>query len=384
MANAPKAETKNQHYVPQFLLKQFAIPTSRDRAAVATLNLNRYIIIPKASIRGQCAGTFFYGEDGIIEKSLQDLEGRAATLIRAIIRDKKFPESMEDRFHLLFFLAAQYGRSAAAGREVNQQLQLMTEAFLKAAKAQGLTPEELENAPLPRVAYDKPQIESLRTNVLNAPLLSDLDDLLIVNDSSLEFALNDVGVVLHNHWTDDIRGMGTNGFACRGIVFFLPISPRHLIVKYDPSVYHIDGAIEKIYALSNESEVKALNYLQIVFAEQNLYFTGDIKTGESLQKLAKNSIRSSRPTQVRVKRFLQEGNAASELIHMHSSSPKIGLNAPWLKIRKSFAKVPLKQRVQQWRPEALAMHEMLKRDRGEAPHEPDPSMQGAVFRSVDE
>ena len=344
MSNEAKPQTKNQHYVPKMLLRQFASPNTNSNA-INVFNLARHIIMPQASIKGQCAGTFIYGEDDIIEQSLRELEGAAAKIIKNIIQSRQLPLNENDRIDLTIFIASQYGRTLAAGSEVNQQIQQVADSIIKSAKEHGIVPASMLNSPLPKISYKRPEIESLRTSVQLAPVIGDLEDFLIINDTSLEFAMNDTGVILYNHWTDGIRAMGTTGFACRGIMFFLPISPRLLLLKYDPTIYQIDGSTGRNYNITSDSEVKALNHLQIVFAEENVYFTGDKVTGESLLKLAKHTTHSLRGSRVRVKPFIQQGNEASKILHIHSENPKVSLCLPWLKIRNNFAKMPPQKRV---------------------------------------
>jgi hypothetical protein len=375
MTTAPKPQTKNQHYVPQFLIRQFAAPNTNEKA-VAILNLSRKAIIPQGPIKSQCYGRYIYGDDDVIEQKLIKIEGAAARVIKKISREKQVQLSNHEQFDLIHFIAVQYGRTPAAGREIQQQHVQMNRVFLESAAARGIKPEEVQLPSAPQ----KPEIDSLHASVSTALVSWDLKDLLIINDASLEFAVSDLGLILHNQWTNGLSGPGTNGTVSRGIIYFFPLSPRLTLLKYDGDVYHIDGAVEGKLYVTSDSEVKSLNNLQIVFAEDNLYFSGDAATGASLLNLTGNANRISRSSRIRVERFVQQGNPEGELIAIHSDNPKLGLCLPWLRIRKSFERIAPHKRFQQYRPKALESYHWLQKRLGEEPEEPGPAMHGAVFR----
>ena len=351
-----RTESKNQHYVPKMLLRPFAVEGTGG-SAIAVLDADKNQVRAKSSIRHQCAKNFIYGKDGIVEKRLARLEGVVASTIKDIVRTLVLPEVRTEAWsELIAFIAAQHGRTEGAGREHNKRISALNEGMVQSAKAHEA--KELAARFAASDGDSNPELESLLDSLSIAPLLFDLKDAIIVNESDIEFAISDLGVVLHNHWSDGVKAFGNKGFICHGIIFFLPISPRHLLIKYDPFAYQL-ATHKNIVQLADVSAVKALNGLQVLFAERNVYFTGHESTREALQRIVSNTRRCSRASQVRISRFVQSDRGSSELLMLSSESPKVGLNLPWLRIRKNFASIPLRERFNRFRPEATRAAEKL-------------------------
>jgi hypothetical protein len=105
------ASNKNQHFVPRCYLAPF----THDAAgkAINLLNIDRRKAVQGAPVKGQCSGNYFYGEDLVLERAMQQFEGQYAGRLRAILTPKyrllPEDESMLRRFWLL-----QYMRTEAA------------------------------------------------------------------------------------------------------------------------------------------------------------------------------------------------------------------------------------------------------------------------------
>lgn len=374
MTNQTYTEKKNQHFVPKLLLRGFSVPNTRKKA-VSVFDADNAKIIPQASISGQCAHSFLYGEDGIVEDSLCALEGLASTVIKNAIENHSIPTpGTKEWVNLTRFIAVQYSRTPAAGRELNQQRNAVLAQLKESAASKGYE-FPLSNIAPADLTLKKPELENLKLLDQFTPVIADLDDLLIINDTEIEFTTSDIGVVLYNKWAESARGMGATGFASRGIQFIMPISSRHTIVKYDSGIYRVRNAKNNSIRITEPSEIKALNNLQIVFAERNTYFTGDTITGNSLAKLSLSSPRSTRSSLVRSHRLVDDAGK-HELFHIYSERPNVAFNSPWMPIRKSFASVPTQDRTHQWRPAAMQVFRSL---RGES-DAPDPELHGMTFR----
>lgn len=76
------AENAKQHFVPQFLLRNFAFDESKKSI---TLYLPKETkIIERASIRDQCQRHRFYGADDSVENELSNIEGAIARIFKKI------------------------------------------------------------------------------------------------------------------------------------------------------------------------------------------------------------------------------------------------------------------------------------------------------------
>jgi hypothetical protein len=76
------ASHKNQHFVPRCYLKPFTF--HGEGLAIKVFNIDRRQTYSNAPVKGQCARSYFYGEDLKLERVLQLEEGRYAKTLKAI------------------------------------------------------------------------------------------------------------------------------------------------------------------------------------------------------------------------------------------------------------------------------------------------------------
>lgn len=295
---------KSQHFVPRFLLERFATSGTRERA-ISAMDLDVGECRDGISIAEQCARSFFYGRDGLMEEPLGDIEGAAAKAMRDLIRlgPERPPFRQEDAVTLLVFIAAQHGRTPAALAEQEAQYRGLVERGL-ASKI--TNPEERARGVEYLINRDISALRSTQMSVTIGSSLADLADLLVVNDSPIQFVASDIGVVFHNQWAQPVRGVGVLGFACSGLQLFLPLSPRHLLVKYDAAIYAPPRSTVHVRATDS---VHTVNRLQCAYAQRHLYFTGNSETRACLVELQRATPRAFRSKNVHVERLKQvDGN----------------------------------------------------------------------------
>ena len=380
-ANHPDDVPKNQHFVAQMHLRRFANPNTRGRA-ISVFDLDRSVTIPRASIRGQCAHPFLYGADGAVERMLADIEGKTSIAFEKITKDPDvLKRSLDVAKTILIFAALQYGRTPAARRETQSQTDRFFEQAIKTAPA-GVTPHDAaEGLKLVGLGKSVSQTAVLGMMFRLAGTLADLDAIVIRNDTPIEFVLSDIGVSFHNQWTDGATepgGSGT-GLASSGLLIFLPIDKRHLLIKYDPSIYQVRGAVAGLLVTSAPSDIKALNHVQMAFAERHVYFSGDLATERALFSLRRHCVRAPRATQVRAQR-LKETAGTRELVMTYWVRPKLGFQVPWLCIRSKPARLPMHQRARRLRPFAMAYFDSV---RDKTKDVVPPSQRKGVFRVVE-
>jgi hypothetical protein len=92
------SETKNQHYVPQFLLKRF----SSNKRSVSQLLIKEDKLIENSSIKAQCSEANFYDHDNVIEKSLSNTEGLISEILREIDSNRLSLLSADEFISLAF------------------------------------------------------------------------------------------------------------------------------------------------------------------------------------------------------------------------------------------------------------------------------------------
>jgi Protein of unknown function (DUF4238) len=109
---------KKQHYVPRFYLKNFA--ADQDQKTIHLYNMNRRLFRHNVGIKGQCHHDYFYGEDQILETVLQDIESKAAIIIKTALRDHLCPDyNSPNHMDFIYYIALQRARTKTAELEAN-------------------------------------------------------------------------------------------------------------------------------------------------------------------------------------------------------------------------------------------------------------------------
>lgn len=270
------ASNKNQHYVPQCYLRQFAYEQST--ASIFVYNLDRKRLIPNAPIKSQCSKNYFYGEDLKLEKALQPIEGRYSDFIKKISLSSYRPNKEDDAFILDFWLL-QYLRTEAASKRIVE----MAEGFVKIT---GVTEFKLQ--------LDEAIQESMQTFVEAREYVSDMKVCFLKNKTKHKFYTSDDPAVMTNRWhLIDKRAKGHSfGLSSGGNLFLLPLTPRLLMLAYDRDVYSVQSKNQWI-DVKSENDVNALNSLQFINCRANIYTDSD--SNELNIKYVHQSVEEIRP-----------------------------------------------------------------------------------------
>jgi hypothetical protein len=253
------ASNKNQHFVPKVYLKQFSPEPSK--SSTNLFNIQRGLHVQGASIRGQCAASYFYGQEPRLETMLQEAESQYGLfLIR--LENPDFSASEADKAFLRRFCFLQHCRTAAHAERAK--------AFLEATAYAGF-----EGNPPPEwiPSARETAIEGLSGFAQSASLVDDLKVRLIRNSTKLDFITSDNPSVYTNRWhfQSPKAKDQSPGIANAGAIFFMPITPRTLCVMYDGDVYtaqHRHGWID----VDQTREVEALNQHQFLGCQANIFF----------------------------------------------------------------------------------------------------------------
>src|SRR5262245_44200254 len=81
-------DNKNQHFVPQFYLRNFSIDVHR--RSIALVNLARGNYVPAASIKSQCSRDYWHGDpDPEFEGYVTSIEGIGAAAIKHTVLSER-------------------------------------------------------------------------------------------------------------------------------------------------------------------------------------------------------------------------------------------------------------------------------------------------------
>ena len=272
------ASNKNQHYVPQCYLRQFAADNSV--SAINLFNIDREKFINCAPLKNQCSKSYFYGDDLELERALQPIEGRYASIVREIT-SHNYHLTDEHREFLKFFWQLQHKRTEAASRRSVEMMDGMGEVA-------GLEPKDFKMEMKEAVQL------SMRNFVQEQFVINDLKICLINNKTKIDFITSDDPAVLTNKWHFlDKRTSGSNfGLGSAGVIIILPITPRILCVGFDPNIYsipHKKGWVD----VKNEREVHLFNEHQYLNSRANIFYQD--KNSENNILASFTQVKNSRP-----------------------------------------------------------------------------------------
>ncbi len=135
------AEAKNQHYVPQFLLRHFADPVSRVLHTFDKQSKRVFAANPRNVAAEGCFYEFDVECGSIsLEPGLAELEARAAGILEGVIRAESLGRlSPDDRVLLAIFFAVQFTRT----RQVRENMLAMSGQLSDWLRGMGVDPKSL-------------------------------------------------------------------------------------------------------------------------------------------------------------------------------------------------------------------------------------------------
>jgi Protein of unknown function (DUF4238) len=282
------ADNKNQHFVPQFYLRNFS--SEDHRKTVGLFNLKQSKFVPRAGIKNQCTRDYWHGEnDPYFEEFIRGLEGLSATAIKtAITTDRLFRLDILKKFLML-----QTGRTVHSAEAFAESRRKMYEL----AHGRPPTQEELD----PK--------HSIGIYLINEPLIRDLAACLVFNRTDIDFITCDNPVALSNWWFRHIwrqrPGAGV-GLAQAGLEIYLPLSPRHQLILYDRNLWSVPKADQHgTINLKNKGDVLAINERQMLNAQDNVYFNS-MDSAEHIEALFKECEPRRKADKVDVKAWLRD------------------------------------------------------------------------------
>ncbi|WP_394908091.1 DUF4238 domain-containing protein [uncultured Mesonia sp.] len=257
---------KNQHYVPQFLLKNFS---SRGNKFIWAYDKNeKYSVqnqIKERPIKKVASEEYFYDQFknskiGSYEYALQQAENESAPIIEKIIKTKNIIDlSEEERRTLSFFIILQNLRTKG-------QL-LQTETSMETLSKQL---KDKANIEIPNIDYKKIWFSMLEKSTSFYEIL--MNKVWMLSESNNSFLISDNPVTLQNT-TDTSEIRGTLGLESFGIEIYLPLSPSLTLCLFCEKLFKNSGYNKKyIPNLTCEPEnVENINSLQIAYSERFIF-----------------------------------------------------------------------------------------------------------------
>ena len=332
------ASNKNQHYVPQCYLKNFS--TDESKAAICLYNLDRKKLIKNAPIKSQCSKNYFYGEDLILEKSLQPIESRFSEIVRnlksnnCILKDK-------DKIFLIEFWLLQRTRTEEFSKSTAESAEQDIKTLLSI------------NVEMKVKAVVRKAMQSISEN---RHLIHDLKICILKNNTKTDFITSDHPAVLTNRWYFLNKKVQFRSFGLQsaGGLFILPLTPKILMLAYDKDVYSI--ANRGGWAqLKNTYDVDAFNYLQLLSCRANIYMA-DPDSSLYLEDLH-SKVQYSKSLQGHKTEFYISDNSDGKIIDENRIDvSEIRVNQKFFKVSQPiYVAPPIWPRIINWKPKGFIM-----------------------------
>lgn len=250
---------KNQHFVPRCLLRPFTL--GGNGTAINVFNISRERPIWNAPVKSQCSRDYFYGHDGATESILASLEGEFAAILRRL-QEHEMPND-DEKNRLLLFALVQSRRTAATIDEMKLQQEDFKDKIFAGRQEQR---HELD------LSHDEIVAMSMRMSVDMLKYASDLKISILLNRTSTDFVISDNPSVLTNRLHLQRWNNRNFGLSNSGAIFSLPLSPYLSFIAYDRAAYTI-GNSSNFVEIKKDADVSALNELQVLSANENIYFS---------------------------------------------------------------------------------------------------------------
>jgi Protein of unknown function (DUF4238) len=269
-----KQITKNQHYIPQCLLKHF----SKDDKGVRKINIfdvKRSSFRNSQSIKNVFSQNYFYDKDNSVESILGNIiESPNSLIIDSIIRgETNIVRESVNWLNLLKFIAVLCSRTPQA-RDLlisftNQHLISFSKELFR---LNDIDPKKADNLSIKIQDQSSWASVSALQGYFASILLSDLQIHIINNKTLRDFILSDHPVFMYNWFYKNTEHPGITGWQSRGLQIFLPISPKITLCLYDESVYKY-GVKNKCSTDVNDcTDIDIINSFQIFNTESILGF----------------------------------------------------------------------------------------------------------------
>lgn len=281
----------NQHYIPQFLLRNFHISEKTGKEKSIFVFDKDTGKVFKSPIKQAATQRYFYeskiiGKNYSIEPELEKFESAASPIIKKIIKNKGLKQiTRKEKVILTRFICVQFLRVPATRNkflDFTEQLHSRFDFFTKSG-------------------INKPDSELEKINHCNFilgtinrffPLIYNKDWILFESSDS-KFIIGDNPVVLNN---SIYKGRGTLGLSSLGIEIYVPLSPQYSLLlvcnsvkkiflkntDFDIKHTRLEKDVTKLKEMANVlknsltikaslDDVEFANSLQVIFSERFLY-----------------------------------------------------------------------------------------------------------------
>jgi len=252
-------EKVNQHYVPQFYLKNFA--NDEKKRSVAGYALKTKTPICNIAIDETASKKYYYGDDLRVENWFAEMEGKWAQIVQNIISRKSFPINKDDYWMLVYFVAISSVRVLKYGNVINKMINGVMEHGHRFGQV--ASPHTVSGHP----------ISYMDSHLLkNYDIYEKLKPLLLYNRTNQGFLTSDNPCVMYNQFFVS-QNLPFYSIRHGGVQLFMPISPCFCLCFYDGAAYKaISSTKGKVVKIAETAKITELNKLFLRNADMMVYY----------------------------------------------------------------------------------------------------------------
>jgi hypothetical protein len=271
-------EKKNQHYIPKFYLRNFSYENNGKQIGV--FNLLNEIFVSNGKLKTQGSKNFFYGQDGVIEDKLANIENLLAQQLQKIISKEEIPKKLtEEHILLLSFLCITDLRNPA-------RINIFKNGFIEMGKQLlELDPNIDLKKFLPEINHEDAVKMSMSNISEVVEEILDLDFKILKNTTKQPFLTSDFPIVKYNQFLESRNWhLSKTGYGLSGLQVFIPLNPEIMLFFYDSEIYKVGDKKQKVVLINDLLDIENLNILQFVNCFESIFFN-EKTTEEYIHKL---------------------------------------------------------------------------------------------------
>lgn len=272
---------QKHHYVPKFYFKLF-----EEQGHVEV-----YDIVEKRFHPGSCKDLSFvrnFYEDTAIEKEFSDIDKVSSYSLWKLVNEKSFSKlKVAEKVNVLRFLVFQHMRTPKAKKKYEKFFKYFTDKFVRdlfrknIGKKPFITKEWVETGTMPTIEGPFFMIVLLNILIAGYFYLADLVPVILINKTDKDFLFSDDPVIFYNSFFNYRNDLDMTYLFSPGLQIFSPLDSQTMLMLYDPKFYNAQGiSISKDAQgllcgeinVVHESDVDALNILQLINCEKSIYF----------------------------------------------------------------------------------------------------------------
>ncbi len=258
---------------------------------VLAAKVEPYRFFGPVGIKAQCQSDYFYGDDGVMESTLQDAENTIAPILVEVLRREHFDAEEEQILRLLAVLLHTRTRKNV---EAAKQFPLR---YGRETIKRGIASGDL---PPPKGGWKDEMLDFKGTHFLLLKIgircWMEMHTLAckILRAPNAGIITSDNPSLLLNQFTQaSLPARSFVGYAQTGFQLLVPVSPFHYLYFYDPKVYKVGSGRSQVVHVS-EHDVDLLNGLQVQSAENCVYFNEGVSE-PALKNLVEESAKRRLP-----------------------------------------------------------------------------------------